>query len=174
LGRNRRDVWTIATQPWRGAHFATFPPALVEPCILAGSAAKACGVCGAPWGRVTEREVPPEVAPSSLDRFGTGEAGVHRKVGQAYQNWLDANPKQTTGWRPTCAHDDSSAASVVLDLFNGSGTTGAVALRFGRSYVGIDISREYLSEQAIHRVDPLAGAAHDARTTGLGQGVLGL
>lgn len=35
--RNRRSVWTIATRPYRGAHFATFPPALVEPCILAGS-----------------------------------------------------------------------------------------------------------------------------------------
>ncbi|KFK94565.1 MULTISPECIES: site-specific DNA-methyltransferase [unclassified Serratia (in: enterobacteria)] len=35
--RNRRSVWTIATRPFRGAHFATFPPALVEPCILAGS-----------------------------------------------------------------------------------------------------------------------------------------
>ena len=34
--RNRRSVWTIATQPYKGAHFATFPPALVEPCILAG------------------------------------------------------------------------------------------------------------------------------------------
>jgi len=34
--RNRRDVWTIPTAPYRGAHFATFPPALVEPCILAG------------------------------------------------------------------------------------------------------------------------------------------
>ena len=36
-GRNRRSVWTIATRPYRGAHFATFPPALIEPCILAGS-----------------------------------------------------------------------------------------------------------------------------------------
>lgn len=35
-GRNRRDVWTISTRPYKGAHFATFPPALVEPCILAG------------------------------------------------------------------------------------------------------------------------------------------
>ncbi len=34
--RNKRSVWTIATQPFREAHFATFPPALVEPCILAG------------------------------------------------------------------------------------------------------------------------------------------
>jgi DNA modification methylase len=34
--RNRRSVWTIATEPYSEAHFATFPPALIEPCILAG------------------------------------------------------------------------------------------------------------------------------------------
>ena len=37
LTRNRRDVWTISTKPYKGAHFAVFPEALVEPCILAGS-----------------------------------------------------------------------------------------------------------------------------------------
>ncbi len=36
-GRNKRSVWTVATQPFREAHFATFPPKLIEPCILAGS-----------------------------------------------------------------------------------------------------------------------------------------
>jgi len=35
-GRNKRDVWTVATHPYPDAHFATFPPALIEPCILAG------------------------------------------------------------------------------------------------------------------------------------------
>mgnify|MGYP001773344989 FL=1 len=35
--RNRRSVWTIATRPYRGAHFATFPEELARPCILAGS-----------------------------------------------------------------------------------------------------------------------------------------
>jgi len=34
---NRRSVWTVATRPYKGAHFATYPPALIEPCILAGS-----------------------------------------------------------------------------------------------------------------------------------------
>jgi DNA modification methylase len=34
--RNKRSVWTVATQPFSEAHFATFPPALIEPCILAG------------------------------------------------------------------------------------------------------------------------------------------
>jgi len=35
--RNRRSVWTVATRPYKGAHFATYPPALIEPCILATS-----------------------------------------------------------------------------------------------------------------------------------------
>jgi DNA modification methylase len=34
--RNKRSVWEVATQPFSEAHFATYPPALIEPCILAG------------------------------------------------------------------------------------------------------------------------------------------
>lgn len=37
VGANKRTVWTVGTQPYDGAHFATFPPRLIEPCILAGS-----------------------------------------------------------------------------------------------------------------------------------------
>lgn len=37
--KNRRDLWTVNTKPYKGAHFATFPPELIEPCILAGSRA---------------------------------------------------------------------------------------------------------------------------------------
>ena len=37
--RNKRSVWTVATKPFSGAHFACFPPALIEPCILAGAPA---------------------------------------------------------------------------------------------------------------------------------------
>ncbi len=36
-GANKRSVWTVATRPYKGAHFATYPPALIEPCILAAS-----------------------------------------------------------------------------------------------------------------------------------------
>ena len=35
--RNKRDVWTVTTKPYKEAHFATFPTELIEPCILAGS-----------------------------------------------------------------------------------------------------------------------------------------
>ena len=54
-GRNRRTVWQIATAPYSGAHFATYPPALVEPCIKAGTSEHGvCPECGAPWERVVE------------------------------------------------------------------------------------------------------------------------
>lgn len=174
-GRNRRTVWNIATQPYAGAHFATFPEALVEPCILAGSASKACGVCGAPWLRVSERELVPTQrtnnVPVDHPRGVLGDQGANRLADGHQRGHYDVT---TTGWTPTCAHDDGSGASVVLDIFNGSGTVGRVALRHGRSYVGIDISREYLTEQALHRVDPLAGAAADVRASGEGQAVMAL
>jgi DNA modification methylase len=72
-GRNLRNVWAINPQPFREAHFATFPMALVEPCIKAGS----------------------------------------------------------------------RAGDTVLDPFAGSGTTGIVAARHGRAFVGIELNPQY-------------------------------
>lgn len=79
--RNKRDVWTISTGGFRGAHFAVFPERLVEPCILAGC---------------------PE-------------------------------------------------GGTVLDPFTGSGTTGAVAKRLGRDFVGVEINPQY-RRMAIDRI----------------------
>ena len=54
-GRNKRSVWTVATAPYPEAHFATYPPDLIKPCIMAGTSAKGCcAKCGAPWERVVE------------------------------------------------------------------------------------------------------------------------
>jgi DNA modification methylase len=76
--RNRRSVWTVSTKPFSGAHFATFPPDLIEPCVLAGS----------------------------------------------------------------------RAGDLILDPFNGAGTTGLVALKHGRRYVGCDVNPAYLDMSA--------------------------
>jgi DNA modification methylase len=72
--RNKRSVWTITTKPYKGAHFATFPPDLISPCILAGC------------------------------------------------------PK----------------GGIVLDPFNGSGTTGQVAIQNNRDYIGIELNPAYI------------------------------
>lgn len=70
-GRNKRTVWTIATAPYKGAHFATFPPALVEPCLLAGTSPRVCERCGAPWRRQVERTFVPQPDVSAA-------RGIHR------------------------------------------------------------------------------------------------
>ena len=146
-GRNKRTVWTVATQPFPGAHFATFPPKLIEPCILAGSPPKCCGhgwatgspECGAPWQRVTV----------GAERVPVGHGG-NAKPG----NWDSSRGDHGTGtmyamrggvseWRSTCEHDDDSGTATVLDPFNGAGTTGLVALRHNRNYIGCELNPEY-------------------------------
>ena len=72
--RNKRNVWDVPVSSYKGAHFATYPEKLIEPCVLAGS----------------------------------------------------------------------KEGDTVLDIFNGSGTTGAVALKNKRDYIGIDLNRDYL------------------------------
>ena len=57
-GANARTVWSIATQPYKGTHFATYPEKLVEPCILAGTSERGvCGVTGDPWERCVESDL---------------------------------------------------------------------------------------------------------------------
>lgn len=72
--RNKRSVWNVATIGYKGAHFATFPPDLIEPCILAGS----------------------------------------------------------------------PAGGIVLDPFTGSGTTGVVAGKHNRKFIGCELNADYI------------------------------
>ena len=83
-GRNKRSVWSVTCHGFPGAHFATYPPELIRPCILAGS----------------------------------------------------------------------KPGDVVLDPFNGSGTTGYVALQEARRYLGIELNPEYV-EIAVNRIKGL-------------------
>ncbi|WP_077272667.1 DNA-methyltransferase [Acidithiobacillus caldus] len=143
--RNRRDVWTISTKPYAGAHFAVMPVDLVEPCVLAGtSEAGACAQCGAPWERVVEREIsdaPDSYNGSSFDRGKSREAREFlASVGTAPRT----AGVRTTGWRPTCrCGTDDRAPCVVLDPFGGSGTVALVARKLGRRAWYIDASPDY-------------------------------
>lgn len=119
--------------------------------MLVGSSPKACGVCGAPWERVVERAGRPDVARGSGRLVPAENGRSSRKVGQAYQDWLDANPPQTVGWEPSCGHRDDTGSSLVLDPFAGSGTTGVVALRHDRSFIGIELNPIY-AEMARNRI----------------------
>jgi DNA modification methylase len=139
--RNIRTVWTIATQPYPGAHFATFPEALVEPCVKAGTSERGvCPDCGAPWVRVVERST--VIAERQRNVGGRADGFTRMPGGEA--EWLQAAAPVTTGWRASCRHDAESVPATVLDPFAGSGTTGRVAQRLGRRAVLIDLNPSYL------------------------------
>ena len=157
-GRNRRSVWTVTTKPFSGAHFAVFPPDLIEPCVLAGSSPTACGECGAPYERIVERTTKPKGR--SDKSVYTGKAYSHPQsvVSGPKKNLGGSLPApQTVGWQPSCDHSDDTGKSVVLDPFSGSGTTGMVALRHDRSYIGLELNPEYaaMSRERIRNDAPL-------------------
>ena len=149
--RNRRTVWHIATQPFPEAHFATYPEKLVEPCVLAGCPSQVCSACGAPYVRVRERV-------STGRRYSTGKSEAKNKAGLAtafsgYDDGSSGPVYRTVGWDATCTCDADTVPGTVLDPFTGSGTTGAVACRLGRNFVGVELNPEYAA-MAERRIAP--------------------
>lgn len=143
--RNKRSVWEVPTQPYSEAHFAVFPEALIEPCILAGTSEHgACATCGAPWERILDK------TPMVINR----SERMHDK-GQTRSSGSVVFPGTsfTTGWKATCdcVSEKPVVPCVVLDPFCGSGTTGVVALRFHRDFIGIELNPEF-AEMADRRV----------------------
>ncbi|MGH2620146.1 MAG: DNA methyltransferase [Anaerolineales bacterium] len=145
------SVLDVPTQPWRGAHYATYPPALIAPLILATCPRWCCPVCGQGWAAVVERYYTKH-RPS-----GSKEPRANRGNKAAPEtNWgtFGTNLRlqsQTLGYQPTCDHphtQDEARPGIVFDPFVGSGTSAMVAKQLLRRGIGIDLSRPYLDEQA--------------------------
>lgn len=93
---NKLDVWNVASQKYSGAHFATFPRKLIEPCLLAGTSEQGCCMdCGAPWRRVVEEEKLRRERPNDWIKMEEtdGNKCSARVAGVA---------STTVGWQPTC------------------------------------------------------------------------
>lgn len=133
--RNKRDVWSVPSWPFKEAHFATYPPDLIEPCILAGtSAAGVCAECGAPHLRVVERK---KMVIERSDR--THDLGRTRSSG----TMVEPPTTTTTGWKPACECRAAAIPATVLDPFFGAGTSGLVAQKHGRSWIGCELNDAY-------------------------------
>lgn len=140
-GRNRRTVWEITPQPMPEAHFATFPEALVEPCIMAGTSERgACPECGAPWRRVVEKGGGTTGA-SWHDHSNDLRRGQIAPPSATFKDYY----RRDVGWQPSCTCDAEDPVScVVLDPFGGSGTVAKVARDLGRSSISIELNPTYV------------------------------
>lgn len=154
-GRNKRSVWTVPSQPYSGAHFATFPVGLVEPCVLASTSAYGvCPDCGAPWKRILKpsERYARHLGKSYHDHSQDSERGMmqakHKDFHAVSSEYI------TTDWQPTCRCDAGEPApATVLDPFCGSGTVGEVCRKFGREFIGLDLNMKYLRDQALARAE---------------------
>ena len=145
-GRNCRSVWTITTQPYPDAHFATFPEALPERCIKAGTSERGqCPTCGGPLVRVVENTGVVRIREGSDTSGGAAQdAATGRHGDTSIFKTGEKRLTRTTGWQPSCScAAGDPVPQLVLDPFCGSGTTGQVAVRLGRSFVGIELNADY-------------------------------
>jgi DNA modification methylase len=144
--RNKRSVWTVTTKPFKGAHFATFPMDLIEPCVLAGCPEKMCVDCGKPYERVMQKPKTLEVERNKRSGFDD------RKVGGVLDKYNRENPPIDLGLQKQCdCETNETKPGTVLDPFAGSGTTAVVASGHNRDAVLLELNEEYI-ELAIDRI----------------------
>jgi hypothetical protein len=154
-GRNLRNVWEITTQPYKEAHFATFPEKIPERCILASCPEKVCAECGRPYEavvdskRVMRHELPqsdPNYRPHRYTVKSSGADDYSNGGGQAFKQSV------VLGYAKACqCPTNATVSGTVLEPFAGSGTTLAVAKRLGRKSIGIELSEQYC-QLAIKRI----------------------
>lgn len=148
---NKRSVWSIPTKPYKGAHFAVMPEALVEPCVLSSTSEHgACTECDAPWKRKLERG---EVAERKTRDGYIGVIPGRDSATRMQSVDMEAVPYTTVGWEPSCECGvDTVKPCLVLDPFTGSGTVGVVSMRLGRDFVGTELNPDY-ADLAVKRIE---------------------
>lgn len=142
-GRNKRCVWSINTESFSGSHFAVFPQKLVEIPLKAGCPEFICEKCGKARERIFEKD-------GLIVAGHGGETEKTKKI-------LDIqNVSQTSSLRTglkinyikkgysDCGCNAKFRGGVVLDTFFGAGTTGLVALKQNKKFIGIELNEEYI------------------------------
>ena len=131
-------MWRINTKSSKEAHFAVFPPELVKTPIDAGCPEFICKKCGKPRipvykkGKLISKRKPEKgKMAQNKDALGNNSLRDGYEEHEKYLTYTDCGCN--AGFKP----------GVVLDPFNGSGTTPRVARSMGRDWIGFDVSEEY-------------------------------
>ncbi|KKN50447.1 hypothetical protein LCGC14_0632780 [marine sediment metagenome] len=157
FGRNKRTVWPINPKPYKEAHFAVFPEELCETPLKAGCPSFVCIKCGNPKFPIY---TPSKEYEKLLKSQRKTEAYTSKrreeaiKVGNAFGvKKVSAYPDYKISFEQTCNCNVEFTGGVVLDPFFGSGTTGVVALKQQKKFIGIELNPEYI-EIANKRLKP--------------------
>ncbi len=150
-GRNKRSVWKIPTKPFSEAHFATFPPTLIETPIKAGCPEFICKKCGVAREKTWKRTGYPDPENNKDDqgrRKSSGEIATdtgRRKTlsGLKHAQFKAENPDKFLGYT-NCGCNAGWTPGIVLDPFMGSGTTAIVAESLNRLWLGIELNPKYI------------------------------
>lgn len=149
LGRNKRSVWSIASQPFKEAHHAVMPEALVSPMILAGTSERGCCYrCLSPYKR---HKILAGQSNHGGPRKHADTPGAETSKTSVLRTGT-INHYRTINWIPTCSCDDDQSFNrlkrtipcTVLDMFSGAATVGVVANKLDRNYIGIELSPNYM------------------------------
>lgn len=144
--KNKRTIWRVNSARYDDDHYATYPPELIEPCILAGTSEKGCcAMCGAPHVRKLTEASGGTIGQSYINHDRTLYKGkqVHDFARDLMRVYV---PAQHKGWTPGCTHARDLIPCRVLDMFAGSGTTGEVCMKLCRDFTGCELDPKCLSQ----------------------------
>ena len=149
-GKNPGDVFEVTTKPFPEAHFAVYPPELVETPLKATCPPKVCADCGSPYERQVDHEkIPLDELPESNPNYRPNTYARYSGVGEDRNDASEKRTlpaRETTGWEPTCdCGTDATESGITLDPFAGAGTTCLVAKQHGRRFIGVDLNEEYVA-----------------------------
>lgn len=139
------ELWSISTKGVKEAHFAVFPEELIETPIKAGCPEFVCKKCGMPRVRLFAEE---RIATRPGLDTGNGKSGTEDDPNASLHN-SDLSTKREQILRKEiglsdCHCNAGFVPGVVLDPFFGSGTTGLVALKLGRNFLGVELNSRYI------------------------------
>ena len=169
---NKRSVWRVSPKPYPEAHFAVFPPELIEPCVLAGTSEHGCcEQCGSPFERIIKKpdmsQRPTRSSDSKHEKkkhMNDNWQGVPKSAGSKYQQWRNKNPDITVGWKQTCVCKGAGIIpATILDPFAGSGTTAGVALLRGRRAILCELNEDF-ARLTPSRIKSISGRSKEQRT----------
>lgn len=157
-GRNKRTVWSICSKPFKESHFAVYPEELCETPIKAGCPKFVCKKCGKPKEKISIKEkiewdlcecgkkkqkrydICYDCSEELAKKKGLEYAG--RKIARN-QHWKKRRIINSE-LKPTCNCKVGFIEGIILDPFFGAGTTGLVALKQNKKFLGIELNKEYI------------------------------